>query len=225
MMGTTIEAVLEQYRPATSEQVRLWSFGSLKRRLRAFEDPNDWSQTRGTLWDQQIFGPIEDYRCACGRCFGEEYSGAICFICNVKVSWKKTRRFRFGHINLSRETPLPHPFFADAEPLDAVPVAPAVYWETSADAPLANAYEEMLHLALIKAPVEQLVGAFGVILAHLEKHFEEAPAWDPFVAQRIARAMILTPNPDYEVREEGDEDGGEETDTEPVDWDNLKLAD
>lgn len=221
-MATTIEADLERYIAATSEQVRMWSFGPVKRRLRPFEHRDEWTQVRGTLWDQGIFGPIEDYRCACGRFAGQEYSGAQCPICDVKAMWKMGRRFRFGHINLAQ--PIPHPFFAEADSVDAIPVIPAHYWDDPKHPALADAYEEMLHQALIEAPQEELVGAFGVILAHVEQLYEHAPAWDPYQGERLARGMLLVPDPDHV--EPGSE-AAEFTDSPPddFDWDNIKLAD
>jgi hypothetical protein len=222
IMGA-IEAQLEQYIAATSAQVRTWSFGAVKRRLRPFEHREDWSQVQGTIWDQRIFGPQEAYRCACGRFEGEEYSGAICPICNVKAMWKAGRRFRFGHINLS--TSIPHPFFSDAEPLDAVPVAPAVYWESKERRPLADAYEELLHQALIEAQAEAISGAFSVVLDQLKQRYEHAPAWDPYEIQRIARGMVLVPNPDYELPATEEHEPVVEEHEEDIDWDNIPLVD
>jgi len=224
-MGATIEAHLERFIAATSEQVRTWSHGRLKRRLRPFENRDDWSQVQGTLWDQNIFGPNVAYRCACGRFDGQEYSGAVCPICNVQVMWKDGRRFRFGHINLIGGTTIPHPFFADAAPLDALPVVPAVYWESHERQALAGAYEELLHQALILARPVDIQGAFGIILAHLEKHYEHAPAWDPYQSLRIARGMLLVPNPDYEAPVEEHEKLIEPVEDDGIDWDNIPLAD
>jgi len=221
-MATAIETNLERYIAATSEQVRMWSHGPLKRRLKPFEHRDDWTQVRGTLWDQRIFGPIEDYRCACGRFSGQEYSGAICPNCDVMSMWSRARRFRFGHINLA--TKIPHPFFADAEPIDAIPVIPAFYWENPKQPALADAYEELLHQSLLEAPEVELVGAYGVILAHVEQFYEHAPGWDPYQAERLARGMLLVPNPDY-VDPNAEPAEPEEAMPDDFDWDNIKFAD
>ncbi|MCB9865169.1 MAG: hypothetical protein H6816_00815 [Phycisphaerales bacterium] len=225
-MGESVEAHLERYIAARSAQVRTWSHGRLKRRLRPFEHRDDWTQVQGTIWDQRIFGPYEGYRCACGRFDGQEYSGATCPTCGVPAMWKQGRRYRFGHINLIGGITIPHPFFSDAEPLDAIPVVPGIYWESPERIALAEAYEELLHQALILARPEDIQGAYGVVLAHLEKYYEHAPAWDPYESLRIARGMLLVPNPDYvpsveeheKMIEPVEEDDG-------VDWDNIPLAD
>lgn len=222
-MGAPITAELDRYIAATSEQVRTWSRGALKRRLRKFEHPEDWTQVQGTLWDQRIFGPKESYRCACGRFDGQEYSGAVCPICNVTAMWKSGRRFRFGHINLMSK--IPHPYFAEAEPVDALPVAPAIYWESPSRRMLADAYEEVLHQALILAPATDIAGAFGVVLAHLEEFYVHAPLWDPYERERIARAMLLVPNPELELPTAEEHDPNLAGPEDGIDWDNIPLAD
>lgn len=215
-MPAPIDSELNAFQAATSAQIRTWSSGSLKRRLLPFERRDDWRQTQGTLWDQRIFGPVEDWKCPCGRFEGEEHSGVICPVCGVKVVSRAARRLRFGHVNLPVR--IPHPFFAEAEALDAVPVVPPVYWETLAGQPLATAYEELVHLAMLAVPREDLVGAFGVILAHVERAYEHAHESDPDEIERLARGMALVPKP-VEVPDDaaGDDDG--------VDWDQLRLLD
>jgi hypothetical protein len=222
-MGTSVETNLDRYIAATSEQIRRWSNGPVKRRLRPFERRDEWTHTRGTLWDERIFGPQIDYRCACGRCDGEAYSGAICPICSVKVMWREARRFRFGHINLAVK--IPHPFFAAAEPLDAIPVAPAHYWENPKEPALAEAYQEILRLALLEVPPDEVVGALGTVLVHLEHHYEQVPAWDPYRAECIARAMLLAPDPDYVDPQAAQAQAQAEALPDDIDWDNLRFAD
>lgn len=225
-MGEFIETHLERYIAATSEQVRTWSHGRLKRRLRPFENTDEWAQVQGTIYDQRIFGPKEAYRCACGRFNGQEYSGAVCPICGVQAMWKEGRRYRFGHINLIGGVTIPHPFFPDAERIDAVPVAPAVYWDSPERHALADAYEELLHQALIIAPAEDIQGALGVVLAHLERYYEHAPAWDPYESLRIARGMLLVPNPEYVASvEEHDKMIEPVEEDDGVDWNNIPLVD
>lgn len=205
MIGS-IETVLDNYVAATSERIRMWSSGSVRRPLRQFERPDQWWLVQHTLWDQHIFGTEEDYKCPCGRFNGMEYSGAICPVCNVKVTLRRSRQFRFGHINLP--VLIPHPFFAEAEPLDVVPVVPAIHWETLAGKPLADAYEEIAHLAMGMPAVEDLSGAYGVVLVHLEHLYEQTPDFDVETAERLARGMALAPKPE-EIEYDESEDSGE----------------
>ena len=129
-MSRTIESEIDLYLAATSDDIRGWSRGALKRRMRAEDRRDDWRQTEGTLWDQRIFGPVKDFECACGRFKGRESSGAVCPVCRVKVVSREARHIRFGHINFGIE--FPHPFIADAAPLNAIPIVPAYYWENRA---------------------------------------------------------------------------------------------
>ena len=55
---------------------------------------------RDGLFCERIFGPVKDYECACGKYKRIRYKGIICDRCGVKVTEKKVRRDRVGHINL-----------------------------------------------------------------------------------------------------------------------------
>ena len=54
----------------------------------------------GGLLCPQIFGPLEDDMCSCGKLQGREYRGKTCSKCNVLVGSSKLRWERFGHIIL-----------------------------------------------------------------------------------------------------------------------------
>src|SRR5438094_813304 len=90
--------IASEYRPASDQEIRSWSFGLLKapRNL----DPEGWLNQRATLDDQAIFGPIRDCECVCGKYRGSHYQGMICDRCAVKVTGRDARRKRFGHIEL-----------------------------------------------------------------------------------------------------------------------------
>lgn len=221
-MSTAIEAVLDQYVAITSGQIRDWSRGSVKRRLRTFERAEDWRDVADTLWDQRVFGPVEDWRCACGQFEGMDFSGMQCPICRVTVGLKRARRYRFGHVNLT--APVAHPFIVDAEPLDVVPVIPAVHWESNAGEPLAQAYEELLRLSLIRASIDDLVGAYQVIIAHIDPLFERQVDRDAEEANRLARGMALTPPP-YVPEADEEEEAVEGESAEDDDGSELELAD
>ncbi len=54
----------------------------------------------GGLFCEQIFGPVKDYECSCGKYKKMRYQGTTCEKCHVEVISKEWRRERFGHIEL-----------------------------------------------------------------------------------------------------------------------------
>ncbi len=210
-MGTTITSVLDDYEAITSEQLRMWSAGSAKRRLRHFENRYDWRDVIGTIWDQRVFGPIKDWECACGQFKGQIYAGMKCPICRVQVGLSKVRRFRFAHINLPLT--ISHPFIADAEPMDAIPIVPAEYWEDRLCKTLPEIYEELIRLSQVDPDAEKITGTYGQVIVHLEDLYEKFAEFYPEDAERIARGMCLKPK-SYHVEETG----------EVYDWGELNLA-
>lgn len=60
-------------------------------------------------FDQRIFGPIEDYRCECGKYSRMKHRGVVCEDCGVEVIQSRVRRERFGRFELGQ--PLVHPLF------------------------------------------------------------------------------------------------------------------
>jgi hypothetical protein len=218
-MSLPFEAVIGEYQAATSDDIRLWSSGSVKRRLRPFENRHDWHDVAGTIWDERIFGPVSDWRCPCGRFDGSENARVVCPICGVRIAASVSRKIRMAHINLPVK--IPHPFVADAERIDAIPIVPAYYWQTVAGEPLAKAYEEVVHQSLTTPSVEDLVGAYGVVIAHVEALFEHAPESDPDERERLARGLAMKLRP---LIIEGMDENAEDDD-EDDDWGELKLAD
>jgi DNA-directed RNA polymerase subunit beta' len=55
---------------------------------------------RDGLFCERIFGPINDYECACGKYKNIRYKGITCDKCGVAVVENKVRRERIGHIHL-----------------------------------------------------------------------------------------------------------------------------
>ena len=55
---------------------------------------------RDGLFCERIFGPTKDYECHCGKYKRIRYKGIVCDRCGVKVTEKKVRRERVGHIQL-----------------------------------------------------------------------------------------------------------------------------
>ena len=55
-----------------------------------------------------IFGPVEDYRCACGKLVGQKHAGLLCFECGVTVGLSIVRSKNLGHVDLA--VPCVHPW-------------------------------------------------------------------------------------------------------------------
>lgn len=217
-----IESFIADFAAATPDQIRSWSSGSIKRRLRPGELRDDWRIVADTLWDQRIFGPVNELECACGKFSGIQYIGVVCDRCRVKVMHSKAREIRFGHINLA--TPIPHPFVAGAKPLDAVPIIPARNWETIAGEPLAAAYDELLHCSVAGLPREDHVGAYGVIIAHIEHLITQTPEDEIHQRLNLARGLALVSPDEVAPPEEPDTTPAQEKEWD-VDWDNVKFVD
>ncbi|MBC7222042.1 DNA-directed RNA polymerase subunit beta' [Candidatus Bipolaricaulota bacterium] len=56
---------------------------------------------RGGLYAEEIFGPENDYECACGKYRGKRYEGITCDKCGVLVTDSSVRRVNMGHIRLA----------------------------------------------------------------------------------------------------------------------------
>lgn len=76
-----------------------------KRRFKFHEDG---------LFSEQIFGPVESFRCQCGRYQGKEYSGTVCENCKVMVANSNLRLTSFARIPIPEQyTCLLHPILLD----------------------------------------------------------------------------------------------------------------
>ncbi|MDG6093928.1 DNA-directed RNA polymerase subunit beta' [Acetobacter sp. AN02] len=97
---------------ASSEQMRSWSFGEIKKpetiNYRTFKPERDG------LFCARIFGPIKDYECLCGKYKRMKFRGIICEKCGVEVTLAKVRRERMGHIQLA--SPVAHIWFLKSLP-------------------------------------------------------------------------------------------------------------
>ncbi len=69
---------------------------------------------RGWLFCQQIFGPMKNYECACGKYKRIKYKWIVCERCWVEVTKTSTRRERMGHIDLY--SPVAHIWFLKSVP-------------------------------------------------------------------------------------------------------------
>ena len=97
---------------ASSEQIRSWSYGEIKKpetiNYRTFKPERDG------LFCARIFGPIKDYECLCGKYKRMKFRGIICEKCGVEVTLAKVRRERMGHIELA--SPVAHIWFLKSLP-------------------------------------------------------------------------------------------------------------
>lgn len=56
---------------------------------------------REGIFCQRIFGPIVDWRCACGSVEGRAHGGETCARCGVLCANSEVRNLRYGHIEVS----------------------------------------------------------------------------------------------------------------------------
>ncbi len=89
---------------ASPEEIKSWSRGEVTKP----ETINYRTQRpeRDGLFSEQIFGPVKDYECACGKYKKIRYKGITCDRCGVEVTSSSVRRERMGHIKLA--TPVAH---------------------------------------------------------------------------------------------------------------------
>ncbi len=101
-----------QLKLASSEQIRQWSFGEIKKpetiNYRTFKPE------REGLFCAKIFGPTRDYECNCGKYKRMKHRGVICEKCGVEVIQSRVRRERMAHIDLC--TPVAHIWFLKSLP-------------------------------------------------------------------------------------------------------------
>ncbi len=97
---------------ASPERVRAWSHGEVNKA----ETINYRTQKpeRGGLFCAQIFGPITDWECLCGKYKRMKHRGVICDKCGVEVTQASVRRNRLGHIELA--SPVSHVWFFKVPP-------------------------------------------------------------------------------------------------------------
>jgi len=129
------------YRLASDQDIRSGSFGVVNAARTGLTE--DWQKKRATLDDQAIFGPLQDYHCACGEYAGEKYRGMICHRCGVKLTQVSQRRRRFGHINLP--VSVAHPFGNEQARLTVFPVLPAAFFESTE---LGDVYDRLVDASL-----------------------------------------------------------------------------
>jgi len=99
-------------RLASPETILEWSHGEVTKP----ETINYRTQRpeKHGLFDERIFGPVEDYECSCKKYRGIRYKGIVCEKCGVEVTRAIVRRERMGHIDLC--VPVSHIWFLRGVP-------------------------------------------------------------------------------------------------------------
>ena len=97
---------------ASSDQIRAWSFGEVKKPETI--NHRTLKPERDGLFDERIFGPQRDWECYCGKYKRVRYKSLICEKCGVEVTRSKVRRERMGHIDLA--APVAHIWFFKGVP-------------------------------------------------------------------------------------------------------------
>ena len=93
---------------------------------------------------------------------------------------------------------------------------------------LANAYEEIVRCSLMDPTPEDVSGVYGVVLANLEKLYEDTLDYNTDQREQLARGMALKVREldiEHVVHEPNLDDSiAEDDDDEDDDWGELKLS-
>lgn len=92
---------------ASPEEILSWSHGEVKKPETI--NYHSLKPEADGLFCQQIFGPVKDYECACGKYKRIKFRGVVCERCGVEVGSSSVRRERMGHIKLAM--PVSHTLF------------------------------------------------------------------------------------------------------------------
>ncbi|MCX6812666.1 MAG: hypothetical protein NTW79_03575 [Candidatus Berkelbacteria bacterium] len=97
---------------ASPEEILSWSHGEVLKP----ETINYRTQKpeRDGLFAENIFGPVKDWECYCGKYRKVRYSGVVCDKCGVEVTKSSVRRVRMGHIDLV--VPVAHIWYVRSVP-------------------------------------------------------------------------------------------------------------
>jgi len=173
-----------RYRPATTREIRSWSFGQVTARRQA--NAATWQEQLGTLDDQRIFGPLQVFACACDKYRGNQYKGMICDICGVKVTTPAVRCERFGHIEFANA--VHHPLGDSTHQVQAFPVLPAAFLSSISGAKLAHSYETLADAAAREATEQiELVALVEILLPVVQVAHE----WNLTESTLLARGLAL----------------------------------
>jgi len=110
--GRTAQFTEVSLKLAAPERILEWSHGEVTKP----ETINYRTQRpeKHGLFDERIFGPVEDYECSCKKYRGIRYKGIVCEKCGVEITRAIVRRERMGHIDLC--VPVSHIWFLRGVP-------------------------------------------------------------------------------------------------------------
>ncbi len=97
---------------ASPEKIRAWSHGEVNKAETI--NYRTLKPERGGLFCAQIFGPVNDWECLCGKYKRMKHRGVVCDKCGVEVTQASVRRSRLGHIELA--CPVSHVWFFKVPP-------------------------------------------------------------------------------------------------------------
>jgi DNA-directed RNA polymerase subunit beta' len=84
---------------ASPEEIKSWSRGEVTESETI--NYRTHKAERGGLFAEEIFGPENDYECACQKYRGRKYEGITCEKCGVLVTSSDVRRSNMGHVELA----------------------------------------------------------------------------------------------------------------------------
>jgi len=155
---------------ASPEKIRAWSHGEVTKAETI--NYRTLKPERGGLFCAQIFGPISDWECLCGKYKRMKHRGVVCDKCGVEVTQASVRRSRLGHIELA--CPVSHVWFFKVPPsrigqvLDLTPreLERILYYESyvvldPGDVDIALLREKEVTLTLEEAQLLQQLFAFS----------------------------------------------------------------
>lgn len=97
---------------ASPEQIRTWSSGEV-----TCADTLHYrtgQPVKDGLFCERIFGPVKDWRCACGTPARKRKPGLVCEQCGIELAPRSVRRERMGHIELV--APVVHSWYVHGTP-------------------------------------------------------------------------------------------------------------
>ena len=180
-MNLEIEAVKQEFRPAFSADIFGWSWGDMVSPRTASVR---WQDKKGTLEDDSIFGPRQDYQCFCGRFVGQEFEEEFCPFCGSDIEKSERRRSKFATITLGEA--IPHPFEAIPSDLWIIPVLPAALREQQEH--LNRLYDEII---VSRGAAQKVAPLFHAITAEILPRFSNSGDREEKVT--LGRGMAITP--------------------------------
>ena len=70
--------------------------------------------SKDSLYSEQIFGPLKNYKCQCGKLFGRINNGIVCEACGVECGLSDKRNLQFAKILLPEGIYIVNPDFKNA---------------------------------------------------------------------------------------------------------------